>query len=74
MDWEREDNPWEEHARWSSNCIFVRLSRDNQFVETVRGEVDNAANMYTVVGIFRIIFNVRKFMFLLFLLYRSCAS
>lgn len=57
MDWEREDNPWEEHARWSSNCIFVLLSRGKHFVETVRGVVDNAANMYLAVSISQIISN-----------------
>lgn len=57
MDWEREDNPWEEHARWSSSCIFVLLSRGKHFVETVRGVVDNAVNMYLAVSISQIISN-----------------
>ena len=25
-DWEREDNPWQEHRRFSPNCVHLRLN------------------------------------------------
>ncbi|KAE9521463.1 hypothetical protein AGLY_018137 [Aphis glycines] len=33
--WEKEDNLWIEHSRWNSKCVFVLLSKGNQFVENV---------------------------------------
>ncbi|XP_050057850.1 death-associated inhibitor of apoptosis 1-like isoform X1 [Aphis gossypii] len=33
--WEKEDNPWIEHSRWNPKCVFVLLSKGNQFVENV---------------------------------------
>ncbi|KAE9542464.1 hypothetical protein AGLY_003325 [Aphis glycines] len=33
--WEKEDNPWIEHSRWNSKCVFVLLSKGNQFIENV---------------------------------------
>ncbi|XP_050062289.1 baculoviral IAP repeat-containing protein 7-like [Aphis gossypii] len=32
---EKEDNPWIEHSRWNPKCVFVLLSKGNQFVENV---------------------------------------
>ena len=34
--WEKGDNPWEEHARWYPECIFVHLKKGKEFVEQVR--------------------------------------
>jgi len=34
-DWETNDVPWIEHSAWNPNCIFVLLSKGNQFVENV---------------------------------------
>lgn len=33
--WEKEDNPWIEHSRWNPKCVFVLLSKGNQFIENV---------------------------------------
>ncbi|KAE9529191.1 hypothetical protein AGLY_011987 [Aphis glycines] len=33
--WEKEDNPWIEHSRWNPKCVYVLLSKGNQFVENV---------------------------------------
>lgn len=30
--WERGDDPWEEHARWFPKCQFVLLSKGDAFV------------------------------------------
>lgn len=36
--WEKEDKPWEEHARWYPNCNFVLLSKGQEFIDKVRRE------------------------------------
>ena len=30
--WQSEDNPWTEHARWFSKCSFVRLIKGDEFI------------------------------------------
>lgn len=40
MDWEVNDDPWVEHARWSPLCSYVLLSKGKRFVEEVGGEVN----------------------------------
>ena len=34
--WEKGDIPWEEHARWYPECIFVKVKKGKDFVEQVR--------------------------------------
>lgn len=36
-DWEDDDEPWTEHARWSPNCSYVLLSKGKGFVEEACG-------------------------------------
>lgn len=36
-DWEDEDEPWTEHARWSPKCNYVLLSKGKHFVDAVCG-------------------------------------
>ena len=33
--WEMEDKPWEEHARWYPDCNFVLLSKGQEFIDKV---------------------------------------
>ncbi|KAE9528494.1 hypothetical protein AGLY_012065 [Aphis glycines] len=40
MDWEVDDDPWVEHARWSPLCSYILLSKGKRFVEEVGGEVN----------------------------------
>lgn len=35
MDWEQDDNPWVEHARWAPECNFVLLKKGKRFVQEV---------------------------------------
>lgn len=42
-DWEKEDNPWMEHARWSPTCSFVLLMMGKQYVDEVSSQANNAA-------------------------------
>ncbi|KAK3100205.1 hypothetical protein FSP39_016263 [Pinctada imbricata] len=42
-DWEPEDNPWIEHARWYKNCVFVRQCKGEDFVNLVQqGKIQEA--------------------------------
>lgn len=36
--WEEKDDPWEEHARWYSDCEFLRITKGTEFIEKVRRE------------------------------------
>nr|AHC55308.1 inhibitor of apoptosis protein [Palaemon carinicauda] len=36
--WENDDKPWDEHARWYPNCNFVLLSKGQEFIDKVRRE------------------------------------
>lgn len=37
-DWEEDDIPWEQHARWFNRCAYVLLVKGKQFVQMVRTE------------------------------------
>ncbi|KAH8256995.1 hypothetical protein KR038_001052, partial [Drosophila bunnanda] len=34
-DWDDNDEPWEEHARWLSQCRFVKLMKGQVYIDTV---------------------------------------
>ena len=36
--WEEEDQPWIEHARWYPACLYVRVIKGEGFIERVRRE------------------------------------
>lgn len=36
-DWEDDDEPWTEHARWSPTCSYVLLSKGKKFVDEACG-------------------------------------
>jgi len=38
MKWQKDDNPWVEHARWSKHCTFVLLNMGKRFVKEVSDE------------------------------------
>ena len=45
-DWEPNDNPWIEHARWYENCVFVRQCKGEEFVNLVKqGKIDEATQI-----------------------------
>lgn len=33
-DWEEHDVPWEEHAKWSPNCLFLQLHKGENFAKS----------------------------------------
>ncbi|XP_026475559.1 death-associated inhibitor of apoptosis 1-like [Ctenocephalides felis] len=34
-DWEPEDAPWEQHARWFPTCVYVQLIKGKEFISKV---------------------------------------
>ncbi|TRY73660.1 hypothetical protein TCAL_08742 [Tigriopus californicus] len=38
-DWERDDDPWKEHARWSQKCPLVLQRKGQAFVDTAIHEL-----------------------------------
>ena len=34
--WEKDDDPWEEHARWYPECNYVLLKKGQEFIDKVR--------------------------------------
>ncbi|XP_045499130.1 baculoviral IAP repeat-containing protein 3-like isoform X2 [Colias croceus] len=37
-DWENDDVPWEQHARWFSRCAYVQLVKGREYVQKVASE------------------------------------
>lgn len=37
-DWEDDDVPWEQHARWFDRCAFVQLVKGRDYVQQVKSE------------------------------------
>ena len=38
FNWEDDDEPWTEHARWYPRCAYVRQRKGDQFVASVRNK------------------------------------
>uniref|UniRef100_A0A0P4WDH8 RING-type domain-containing protein n=1 Tax=Scylla olivacea TaxID=85551 RepID=A0A0P4WDH8_SCYOL len=36
--WEKDDDPWEEHARWYPECNYVLVKKGQDFIDKVRRE------------------------------------
>ncbi|XP_063372169.1 death-associated inhibitor of apoptosis 1-like [Cydia amplana] len=34
-DWEEDDDPWEQHARWFDRCAYVQLVKGEDYVQKV---------------------------------------
>ena len=41
--WEPNDDPWREHARWFKNCDYVRQSKGQPYIEAVTRESKDIA-------------------------------
>lgn len=42
--WDRLDDPWIEHCRFSPRCVFILLLKGNQFVQNVLNKYCNTDN------------------------------
>lgn len=52
--WECDDDPWHEHARWFPKCKYVRQVKGDHFVEQVLAEeADKVQQTATFDGIVR---------------------
>lgn len=41
-DWEAEDEPWEQHAMWYSNCEYLKLMKGEEYIAECLAKKDNA--------------------------------
>ena len=37
-DWEPEDDPWEQHAKWFSKCFYLSLVKGQEYINDVTGQ------------------------------------
>lgn len=37
-DWKPEDDPWEEHAKWSKHCSYLHMVKGTDYINRVTGE------------------------------------
>ncbi|XP_033210530.1 baculoviral IAP repeat-containing protein 3-like isoform X1 [Belonocnema kinseyi] len=37
-DWEPEDDPWEQHAKWFSKCFYLNLVKGQEYINDVTGQ------------------------------------
>ncbi|XP_052898330.1 death-associated inhibitor of apoptosis 1 [Anopheles moucheti] len=42
-DWEQDDEPWEQHAIWYSNCHYLQLMKGREFIQHCNEKKDAAA-------------------------------
>lgn len=42
--WEKEDDPWEQHALWFGNCDYVRIMKSKEFISMVEKKFENFLN------------------------------
>lgn len=45
--WQKEDEPWHEHAKWAPKCQFVLLAKGPNFVRQVREEAATSSTAAT---------------------------
>ncbi|VVD05437.1 putative inhibitor of apoptosis isoform X2 [Leptidea sinapis] len=43
-DWENDDVPWEQHARWFSRCAYVQLVKGREYIQKVVSETSTTTN------------------------------
>ncbi|XP_071112515.1 baculoviral IAP repeat-containing protein 7-like isoform X2 [Haliotis cracherodii] len=42
--WQKDDDPWIEHARWFPRCPYVRQQKGNEFVDDIEANFRNAVS------------------------------
>ncbi|XP_050058346.1 baculoviral IAP repeat-containing protein 7-B-like isoform X2 [Aphis gossypii] len=51
-DWEDDDDPWTEHAKWSCTCSYVLLSKGLKFVEQANSEMCTETSKLNIPTLF----------------------
>ena len=46
QNWDSEDNPFVEHARWSSDCQYLKDKKGLDFINTVQDAVRKVQMVY----------------------------
>ena len=47
--WEEEDDPWEEHAKWSPYCVFLKNVKGPDFIVAVQEKDTNPEQVCELV-------------------------
>ncbi|XP_014476507.1 PREDICTED: baculoviral IAP repeat-containing protein 3-like [Dinoponera quadriceps] len=45
-DWEPEDDPWEQHAKWFSKCCYLLMVQGQEYVNKVTGKSNSKQESY----------------------------
>lgn len=43
-DWEAEDEPWEQHAMWYSNCEYLKLMKGEEYIAECLAKKENSSD------------------------------
>uniref|UniRef100_A0A2S2NSC9 Apoptosis 1 inhibitor n=1 Tax=Schizaphis graminum TaxID=13262 RepID=A0A2S2NSC9_SCHGA len=54
-DWEDNDDPWTEHARWSSSCSYVLLNKGKNFVDKACDMKSSEITKFNTKELFKLI-------------------
>lgn len=41
-DWDENDDPWEQHALWFSNCEYLKLMKGQEYIDTIKAKQQKA--------------------------------
>jgi hypothetical protein len=47
--WEADDNPWVEHARWFPQCAFLKQNKGEEFIKAVLKKQQDMVCTYNIV-------------------------
>ena len=47
--WQIDDNPWIEHARWSPRCRYLREMKDDAFIEEAVANRNRVSESFLIV-------------------------
>lgn len=50
-DWQKNEEPWREHAIWKSDCSYILLSKGKNVIDELRGLKNDTPNIDSVVSI-----------------------
>lgn len=64
--WDDDDEPWTEHAKWSKNCSYVLLNKGKHFVDQVCNVENDISNQLVIEYIYYFRNNIKNLTYTLF--------
>lgn len=61
--WDPQDDPWTQHAKWYSGCYYVKLVKGQEFINSVTGK--HVSRLSKEVRFFKRIFERQSFLYIL---------